>query len=64
MPRGSPNKNTVRVERYKKKVGYKSKNFNLKGDIGDRFRIECEARGESQSAVIQRLMNAYINNEI
>ena len=60
MPKGAPNKNTVRVERYKKKVGYKPKSFNLKGDIGDRFREACEARGESQASVITRLMERYI----
>ncbi len=60
MPTGRPNKNTVRVERYQKKVGYKTKSFKLKGDVAERFADACEKNGESQAAVIARLMEEYI----
>jgi hypothetical protein len=60
MPTGNPNKNTIRVERYQKKVGYKTKGFKLKGDVADRFATACEENGESQAAVITRLMEEYI----
>jgi hypothetical protein len=60
MPAGNPNKNTIRVERYQKKVGYKTKGFKLKGDVADRFAEACEANGESQAAVITRMMEEYI----
>ena len=60
MPVGNPNKNTVRVERYQKKVGYRVKGFKLKGDVAERFADACRERGESQAAVITRLMESYI----
>lgn len=61
MPVGSPNKNTIRVERYQKKAGYKVKGFKLKGDVADRFEEACEISGESQASVITRLMEEYIS---
>ena len=60
MAAGKPNKNTVRVERYQKTVGYKAKTFKLKGDVADRFAEACVANGESQAAAITRLMEEYI----
>lgn len=63
MPAGDPSKNTIRVERYQKKAGYKVKGFKLKGDVADRFAEACEKRGESQASVITRLMEEYIAGE-
>lgn len=60
MPVGNPNKNTIRVEKYQKKAGYKIKGFKRKGDIADRFADACKERGESQASVITRLMESYI----
>ena len=60
MPKGSPNKNTVRVDRYKKKVGYKTKGFSLRGDVADRFKEACDKVGRSQANVIQELMEEFI----
>ena len=60
MPVGNPNKNTIRVEKYQKKAGYRIKGFKLKGDIADRFADACKERGESQASVITRLMEGYI----
>lgn len=60
MPVGNPNKNTIRVEKYQKKAGYKIKGFKLKGDVADRFADACKERGESQASVITRLMESYI----
>lgn len=60
MPVGNPNKNTIRVEKYQKKAGYRIKGFKLKGDIADRFADACKERGESQASVITRLMESYI----
>ncbi len=61
MPKGNPNKNTIRVDRYQKKVGYKTKGFKLKGDIAERFAEACEKAGRSQASVIQELMQDYID---
>ena len=47
MPVGNPNKNTIRVEKYQKKAGYRIKGFKLNGDIADRFADACKERGES-----------------
>ena len=60
MPKGQPNKNTVRVERYQKKVGYSVKSFKLKGNVADRFAQACENAGRSQASVITELMEKYI----
>lgn len=60
MPKGEPNKNTLRVERYQKKSGYKVKGFKLRGDTADRFAEACERNGRSQASVITELMEQYI----
>jgi len=61
MPKGMPNKNTIRVERYQKKVGYHTKAFKLKGDIDERFAKACEAAGVSQAAKITELMEGFVD---
>lgn len=60
MPKGDPNKNTVRVDRYQKKVGYKTKGFKLKGDVADRFEEACNKAGVSQASKISELMEQFI----
>lgn len=61
MPKGEPNKNTVRVDRYQKKAGYKVKGFKLKGDVADRFAEACDKAGVGQAAKITELMEQFIN---
>ena len=61
MPKGAPNKNTIRVDRYQKKVGYKTKGFKLKGDLADRFAAACDKAGVSQASKISELMEQFIN---
>ena len=60
MPVGNPKKSTLRTKKYQEKVGYIAKSFKLKKDITDRFTANCQERGESQAAVITRLMESYI----
>lgn len=60
MPIGSPNKNTIRVERYQKKAGYKSKTYKLKGDVAERFAAACTKVGKSQAGKLTELMEAFI----
>lgn len=60
MPIGSPNKNTIRVERYQKKAGYKSKTYKLKGDVAERFATACTKAGKSQAGKLTELMEAFI----
>ena len=60
MPKGEPNKNTVRVDRYQKKAGYKVKSFKLKGDVADRFAEACERAGVSQASQITKMMEQFI----
>ena len=60
MPVGNPKKSTLRTKKYQEKVGYIAKSFKLKKDITDRFTAACRERGESQAAVITRLMESYI----
>lgn len=61
MPKGEPNKNTVRVERYQKKAGYKVKSFKLKGDVADRFAEACDKAGVSQASKVAELMEQFIS---
>jgi hypothetical protein len=61
LPKGEPNKNTVRVDRYQKKAGYKVKGFKLKGDVADRFAEACDKAGVGQAAKITELMEQFIN---
>ena len=61
MPKGEPNKNTIRVERYQKKAGYKTKGFKLKGNLADRFAAACDKQGVSQAAKISELMEQFIS---
>lgn len=63
MPKGAPNKNTIRVERYQKKAGYHVKAFKLKGDIADRFAEACKSANLSQAAVITELMQEFIDRQ-
>ena len=60
MPKGEPNKNTVRVDRYQKKAGYKVKSFKLKGDVADRFAETCDKVGVSQASQITKMMEQFI----
>ncbi|WP_035764959.1 hypothetical protein [Butyrivibrio sp. NC2002] len=62
MPKGEPNKNTVRVDRYQKKAGYKVKSFKLKGDLAERFAEACDKAGVSQAAKISELMEKFISD--
>lgn len=64
MPKGNPKPSTLRSTRYQKKAGYSVKSFKLKGDVAERFAKACETAGESQAAVISRLMEDYITHTI
>lgn len=61
MPKGEPSKNTIRVDRYQKRVGYKVKSFKLKGDVAEQFAAACEKAGVSQAAKITELMQGFID---
>lgn len=56
------NKNTIRVDRYQKKVGYKTKSFKLKGDIAERFAEACDKTGVGQAATITSLMEKFVSD--
>lgn len=60
MPVGNPKKSTLRTKKYQEKAGYIAKSFKLKKDITNQFTAACRERGESQAAVITRLMENYI----
>lgn len=60
MPVGAPNKNTIRVERYQKKVGYMSKTYKLKRDVVERFAAACDRAGASQASTMTQLMEQFI----
>lgn len=60
MPKGNPTKQTLRNAKWNKKAGYKTKGFNLRGDLADRFAEVCDTLGRSQASVIQELMENFI----
>lgn len=60
MPKGNPSAQTIRSERYQKKVGYKVKSFKLKGDVAERFAEACEKAGVSQAAQVTKMMEVFI----
>ena len=62
MPKGEPLARTVRKDRWNKKAGYKTKGFNLRGDIADEFAKACEKSGRSQASVITEFMEQYIKD--
>ena len=61
MPKGNPNKNTIRVDRYQKKVGYRNISFKMKGDLPDRFSEKCKELGIPKTRVIQELMQEFLD---
>lgn len=62
MPKGSPTKQTLRIDRYQKKAGYITKGFKMKRDLADEFRDTCERLGVSQASVITNYMREFIDN--
>ena len=62
MPEGSPNKNTVRVERYQKKAGYIAKTYKLKVDTVTLFAESCRKAGVSQAYQLSRMMQEFIRS--
>lgn len=63
MPIGSPNKNTIRVERYQQKAGYISKSYKLKREIVEKFAEACDHSGVSQAAQLTSMMESYVRRE-
>ena len=61
MPRGEPKAQTIASAKYHKKVGYKTKGFNLRGDVADRFAKACDVAGVSQASKIMELMEQFIS---
>ena len=59
MPKGNPSKQTIASDKYQKKVGYVSKSYKLKTETVEAFAKACEDSGESQAAVLTRLMMKY-----
>jgi len=61
MPKGKPKPSTIASDKWHKKAGYKTKGFNLRGDIADRFAEACERKGISQATAIMELMERFIS---
>jgi hypothetical protein len=54
------NAQTRATERYQEKAGTIAKTYKLKEADADAFKAACEANGESQAAVLTRLMAGYV----
>lgn len=60
MPIGEPTKQTIATEKYAKKAGWVSKSYKLKKEIVESFAEACDGNGESQAAVLTRMMKEYV----
>jgi hypothetical protein len=58
-----PSAQTKATARYQEKVGLAARTYKLKTADADAFKVACEANGESQAAVLTRLMASYVLNE-
>jgi hypothetical protein len=59
----SASSQTKATAKYQEKVGLVSRSYKLKAVDADIFKAACEANGESQAAVLTRLMAAYVNGD-
>ena len=60
MPIGNPSPRTVASQKYQSKIGLVAKTYKLDKNLTDQFKIACENMGESQAAVLTKLMKSYI----
>lgn len=60
VPKGNPSKQTLRSEKYQKKVGYIVKGFRMNRELADEFADVCNKMGVSQSSVITEFMKQFI----
>jgi len=61
MPKGEPSKQSIATRKYEAKIGMISKTYKLKKELVDSFKASCDKAGESQSAVLSRFMQQYID---
>lgn len=62
MPAGSPSKQTVATEKYRKKNGIVAKNFKLKKELVEAYAEACKKAGVSQTGQIAKLMQSFIDD--
>jgi hypothetical protein len=55
-----PKASTKATDKYQAKVGLAARTYKLKAETADSFKAACEASGESQAAVLSRLMTAFV----
>lgn len=60
MPVGNPTAQTIATKKYEQKAGWVSKSYKLKKEVVEAFAKACESKGESQAAVLTRMMNEYV----
>lgn len=58
-----PKASTTATAKYQDKAGIAARTYKLKAADADAFKAACETSGESQAAVLSRLMAAYIAGE-
>ena len=61
MPIGNPKPSTIACKKYQDKVGLIPKTYKLSRELTESFKKTCELKGESQSAVLTKLMSSYID---
>ena len=54
---------TKATEKYQASVGMATKSYKLKAACAEAFKAACEAKGESQAAVLTRLMAEYVSDK-
>ena len=63
MPVGNPKAQTIATKKYTEKVGLISKSYKLKKEVVEAFAKACEDNGESQAAVLTRMMKEYVKGK-
>ena len=53
---------TIASAKWNKKAGYRTKGFNLKGELIDAFADACKSAGRSQASVIAEAMEVFIRS--
>jgi len=59
----TPSARTIANARYQKKAGVIARSYKLKAATADAFKAACDLNGESQAAVLTRLMTNYISGK-
>ena len=59
----TPSAQTIATAKYQEKAGIIARSYKLKATTANAFKTACDSNGESQAAVLTRLMTNYISDK-